>query len=72
MDVQINELKKSSRRSSNLFEYTFSDMPIILGMILTNELRGKAYWGGNVSAEGCLDKETKDKWHDIFLSLAGQ
>lgn len=72
MDVQINELKKSSRRSSNLFEYTFSDMPIILGTILSNELRGKVYCGGNVSAEGCLDKETKDKWHDIFLSLAGQ
>lgn len=71
MKVQIVELKKSKNSSSNVVEYTFSDVPVILGTVLANEFRGRVYREGTVSAEGFLDKEMADKWHDIFLSLAG-
>lgn len=71
MDVQIVELKKSKNSFNNVVEYTFSDMPIILGTVLANEFRGRVYRGSAVSAEGLLDKEMADKWHDVFLSLPG-
>lgn len=70
MDVHVIE-RKRAQDGCVLAEYVFSDMPIILSTILGSELPGKVYREGNIIPEDYIDKAAVDRWHDVFLSLAG-
>lgn len=71
MEVHVIE-RKRTLGGCELAEFVFSDMPIILSMILGSELHGKVYREGDITPQGHLDDAAADRWHHVLLSLAKQ